>query len=95
MEKRAHSGWRVRFAVAEARRRRGDAGDGRGRKSRVTSRVRGRRKPRWYKVGEFDNAKGIAHVGGRKRGVELWSGAVLYIKHSKGCFYFGAIQCIL
>lgn len=73
----------------------GDAGDGRGRKSRVTSRVRGRRKPRWYKVGEFDNAKGIAHVGGRKRGVELWSGAVLYIKHSKGCFYFGAIQCIL
>lgn len=63
--------------------------------SRVTSRVGGKRKPRRYKVGEFDNAKGIAHVGGRKRGVELWSGVVLYIKHSKGCFYFGAIQCIL
>lgn len=47
--------------------RRGRRG-GCGRESRVTSGVRGRRKPRsGYKVGEFDNAKGIAHVGGRKR----------------------------
>lgn len=73
MEKRAHGGWRrwwwwwpwwwrgSRWA---------DGWEGGcGRESRVTSRVRrGRRKPRsGYKVGEFDNAKGIAHVGGRKR----------------------------
>lgn len=94
MKKRARCGWRAGLTTADQRR---EVREGRWRRgeSRITSGVGVRRKPRRYKVGEFDNAKGIAHVGGRKRGVELWSGAVLYIKHSKDCFYFGAIQCIL